>query len=305
MAGSQSQPGFPVVSVVIPSHNRARFLSETLDTVFAQRDCPPFEVIVVDDASTDDTEAVVRSYQNPVEFIRLASNRGVATARQTGAARARGDLLAFHDSDDGMLPGRIGALATYLQAHPAVGAVFANGEVERPDGTVAGCVVPHELAARLDGRPFSVREILRNQVPVYLQASLIRRSVFEAVDGIDTSLDRHADLDLACRLTLVAPVVFHDRPVFRYRLHGTNQTRDRLRLRAGLVVVMRRLRARYPDALAAVGPEWFRRREARHLYRIARARHRAGDAGRARAAIVEALALEPWSLRYRWLSWRI
>src|SRR5207253_1832127 len=104
----------PVVSVVIPTYNRARFLPDVLDSVFAQRDCPPFEVVVVDDGSTDDTVAFLRGVRHPIELVTLPRNAGLAVARQGGVTHARGSLIAFHDSDDLMLGGRLGILADYL-----------------------------------------------------------------------------------------------------------------------------------------------------------------------------------------------
>jgi glycosyltransferase involved in cell wall biosynthesis len=292
----------PAISVIIPAHNRAARLPAVLDSVFMQADCPPFEVVVVDDASTDDTAAAVRA---PARLVRLERNVGVATARQRGAEAARGSLLAFHDSDDFMLPGRLGTLARVMSSHPELAAVYANGVVERDGHPTGRLIVPDTLARQLDGTRFGVREIFRRQLPVYLQTALIRRASFEAIGGFDTTLARHADLELTCRLVLAAPAIFVDRAVFRYQLHGDNQTRDLVRLREGLVEVMRRLREKRPDAVAEIGAGWFRRRQAKHLYRIARLRRRTGDIEPAGRAIREAVALEPLSLRYRWLSWRI
>lgn len=292
----------PAISVIIPAHNRAARLPAVLDSVFMQSDCPSFEVVVVDDASTDDTSSAVRS---PARVVRLAQNVGVATARQRGAEAARGRLLAFHDSDDFMLPGRLGTLARLMADRPEIGAVYSNGVVERDGRPTGRLIVPDGLARRLDGRRFGIREIFRQQLPVYLQTALIRREVFEGIGGFDTSLVRHADLELTCRLVLAVPALFVDRAVFRYQLHGDNQTRDLVRLREGLVEVMRRLRAQRPDAVAEIGAGWFRRRQAKHLYRIARLRRRTGEIEPAGRAIREAVALEPLSLRYRWLRWRI
>lgn len=257
------------ISVVIPTFDRAHMLSAVLDSVRAQRECPPFEVIVVDDASTDATPALLAARTEGLRVVRLARNAGVARARQAGVEQARGALLAFHDSDDLMLPDRLGRLADILDRHPDVDAVFANGLVDG-DRVAAGVgVVPDTLARRLDGRRFGVREIVRDGLPVFLQASLIRRRAYDAAGGIDPTLVRHADLELACRLALTGHVVFLDLPVFRYRLHGENQTRDRLKLRQGMVDVLRRLRERHPEALAELGPTWVRRRERRLLLRIA------------------------------------
>jgi hypothetical protein len=125
------------------------------------------------------------------------------------------------------------------------------------------------LARRLDGQRIGVRDVVRHRLPVFLQASLIRRRAYDAAGGIDPTLARHADLELACRLALTGRALFLDLPVFRYRLHAENQSRDRLKLRHGMVEVLGRLRERHPEALAQLGVTWVRRRERRHLLRIA------------------------------------
>ena len=259
----------PAISVIIPTFNRAHLLPATLASVAAQRECPPFEIVVVDDASTDATPESLSGWGDRLRVVRLAHNGGVARARQVGVEHARGRLLAFHDSDDLMLPGRLGRLTAFLEAHPDVDAVFANGLVDR-DGVASEVgVVPPPLARRLHGRRFGVREVLVDELPVFLQASVIRRHAYDAAGGIDHTLVRHADLELACRLALTGHAVFLDLPVFRYRLHAGNQTRDRLKLRHGMVEVLRRVRDRHPEAVTQLGRTWVRRRERRHLLRIA------------------------------------
>lgn len=258
----------PAISVIIPTFDRAHLLPDVLDSVLGQRDCPRFEVVVVDDASTDRTTDLL-AHRRDLRVVPLARNGGVARARQAGVEEARGALLAFHDSDDLMLPGRLGTLARFLEANPDAGAVYANGLVETPVSGDVGPLVPVALARRLDGRSFGVREVVCDRLPVFLQAALIRRAALDAAGGIDVTLPRHADLELTCRLALTGRTVFLDVPVFRYRLHGANQTRDRLALREGMVAVMRRLRERHPEVLAQLGERWFRERERRHLYRIA------------------------------------
>jgi len=288
----------PLISVIIPTFNRAHHLPAALESVAAQRECPPFEIVVVDDASTDATPGLLSARGDGVRVVRMARNSGVARARQLGVEHARSALLAFHDSDDLMLPGRLGRLATFLDDHPEVDAVFANGLVDRDDGTLDGAVVPSHLARRLDGRRFGMREVLVDGLPVFLQAALIRRRAYDAAGGIDHTLTRHADLELGCRLALTGHAVFLDLPVFRYRLHAGNQTRDRLKLRRGMVEVLRRLRERHPEALAQLGWAWVRRREREHLLRIAW-RHwmaawleaRPGELVAAGAALGQVLAL--------------
>jgi alpha-1,6-rhamnosyltransferase len=268
---SQSAPAprAPAISVIIPTFNRANLLPAVLDSVQAQRDCPTFEIVVVDDASTDSTADVLSALGGGLRVVRLAQNGGVARARQAGVERARGALLGFHDSDDLMLAGRLGRLASFLDEHPEADAVFANGLVEGDGVAPDTAVVPESLARRLDGQRIGLRDVVRHRLPVFLQASLIRRRAYDAAGGIDPTLARHADLELACRLALTGRALFLDLPVFRYRLHAGNQSRDRLKLRHGMVEVLGRLRERHPEALAQLGVTWVRQRERRHLLRIA------------------------------------
>jgi glycosyltransferase involved in cell wall biosynthesis len=297
----------PVISVVLPTFNRAHLLRPALDSVLAQRHCPPFEVVVADDASTDGTAALLASYGAALRIVRLHGNGGVGRARAAGVAQARGALLAFHDSDDLMLPDRLGRLARFLAARPEVDAVFANGLMEDAGHERGTRIVPQPLARCLDGRRFGIREVIRDGLPVFLQAALIRRRAYDEAGGMDVTLRRHADLDLACRLALTGRAVFLDVPVFRYRLHGANQSSDRLKLREGMLAVMRGLRLRHPEVLAQLGSAWFRQRERRHLYRIAW-RHwmnawldaRPAELIGATGALRQALGLQARELAARW-----
>ncbi len=98
----------PSVSVVIPTHNRSSFLRQAIDSVLAQEHAPA-EVIVVDDCSTDDTPGVVASYGDRVTYVRSEQNIERAAARNLGASVATSPMLAFLDSDDEWLPGKLAA----------------------------------------------------------------------------------------------------------------------------------------------------------------------------------------------------
>ncbi len=114
----------PLVSVVIPVFNGARFLDETLRSVFAQ-DYSPIEVIVVDDGSTDDTPAVLARWGERVIVIRQA-NAGVASARNVGIRRATGAFVALQDADDLWAPDKLRLQVAHLAAHPEHGFVVAH-----------------------------------------------------------------------------------------------------------------------------------------------------------------------------------
>jgi glycosyltransferase involved in cell wall biosynthesis len=116
----------PVVSVVIPAYDTARYIGETLDSVFDQtfRD---FEVIVVNDGSPDtaDLEAVLQKYRNQIRYIKQ-QNRGPASARNTGMRYARGQFLVFLDGDDIWLPDFLADLLDFLEKNPLIDMACAD-----------------------------------------------------------------------------------------------------------------------------------------------------------------------------------
>jgi glycosyltransferase involved in cell wall biosynthesis len=109
---------FPLVSVVIPAYNCAKFLAETLDSVFAQT-YRPIEVIVVDDGSTDHTVEIVRAYPDVRYFYQ--ENQGVSVARNVAIAAAQGEFIAFLDGDDIWKPDKLNIQITYMLDNPNVG----------------------------------------------------------------------------------------------------------------------------------------------------------------------------------------
>jgi glycosyltransferase involved in cell wall biosynthesis len=125
--------GGPTISVVVPVRNRADLVCQTLDSILTQ-EWPRLEVIVVDDGSTDDTPAVVRSaYRDRVKLL-VQPNAGPSAARNAGLACASGEFLMTFDSDDLMLPGSLPALAQALAADPSADAAYGSYVHERRDG---------------------------------------------------------------------------------------------------------------------------------------------------------------------------
>src|SRR5579864_8740685 len=116
--------GAPQVSVVIPAYNAARFLGDAIQSVLNQT-YSNFEVVVVNDGSTDDTESVVRSFGDRLFYVKQA-NKGVSAARNEGIKRARGQYVAFLDSDDVWLPTKLAEQIPFLEQNPEVGLVYSD-----------------------------------------------------------------------------------------------------------------------------------------------------------------------------------
>jgi glycosyltransferase involved in cell wall biosynthesis len=286
----------PSVSVVIATYNRARLLAQTLDSIFAQsfRD---FEVIVVDDGSSDDTREVLASYQNRIQYV-YQENRGPSAARNVGARRAKAGWLSFHDSDDLALSAHLGTLHAYVQAHPACAMVFANGKYLGGPEHHRTTIIPTSKSRLLAKRSIRLEDVFDKSI-VRLQAALISKAAYEAVGGHDESLRICMDLDLSFRLLMEFPVAYVDEVVFSYRKHEGNIGRnEELRLMENIRVVEKLLRD-YTRAREIIGGQKIAKRLAYRYYRLAKGRWKRRLRADARQALRRAVDLCPTNLKYR------
>jgi glycosyltransferase involved in cell wall biosynthesis len=216
----------PLVSVIIPVYNSARYLGEAVGSVLAQT-YRPLEVILVDDGSTDDSAEVARSFGDAVRLYSQA-NSGVAAARNRGIAMAAGELLAFLDADDLWSQEKLSRQTAVLLADPSLDAVF---------GHVRQFHSP-ELAESLRQTTHYAAEVM----PGYHAGTLlIRRGAFERVGPFESRWQRAEFVswhlratEAGLRMLMLPDVVMHR------RLHDTNQG---LRLRHAAVDYVRALKA--------------------------------------------------------------
>lgn len=183
----------PVVSVIIPCHNAAPFVGEAIESVLAQ-EWPYTEVVVVDDASTDGSWAVIQRYGADVTALRLAANGGAARARNRGAAVARGRWLLFLDADDRISPDAVMRLAETARRSPGALVHCAWRYLVRDE---AGAWVPRNpVRHQPSGDP--LRDWLEGCfVPTC--SLLWPREVYLATGGWDEALTLNDDGDLAMR----------------------------------------------------------------------------------------------------------
>jgi glycosyltransferase involved in cell wall biosynthesis len=285
----------PEVSVIVPTYNRRALLAESLASLQKQHDVD-VEILVVDDGSTDGTAAWVAALGDPRIRVLAGAHAGIAAARNRGIAAARADVIAFHDSDDLALPGRLARPLAYLRAHPGVDLVVQNGEIDTA-GERAPWVRP-AVARALARRPLGVAEVFRWNLG-QLQGMCVTRRALAAVGGFDPAFEVLEDLDLVLRVVVRFRAAFLDAPAFVYRRHAAGASADRARLRAAAIRVGEKLVAEHPEVLPLLGARAFRRRQARRWARLARGCAAAGDLAAARDALGRACTLQPASLRYR------
>jgi glycosyltransferase involved in cell wall biosynthesis len=182
----------PFVSVIIPTHTRRRRVLEAIASVRAQCDCPAGEIIVIDDGSTDGTDTAVAEFADGVRYVRQ-DQHGVAAARNRGAAVARGEWLAFLDSDDLWKPRKLAAQLTFHAAHPEL-SVSQTDEVWFRHGRR---VNPRSYHRKPSGDIFlpSLHRCL-----VSPSAVMMRRETFVGLGGFDEGLDVCEDYDLWLRV---------------------------------------------------------------------------------------------------------
>jgi len=300
----------PEISVIVPTYNRAHVLGASLASLLAQEGVA-LEVMVVDDGSTDGTAALLAGWQDPRLRVLARPHAGIAAARNAGIAAARGPYVAFHDSDDLALPGRLALPVGYLRSHPEIDLVVQNGRMLRPEDDPAQEEepwIPPRVARSLAARPIGVAEVFRWNLG-QLQGMCFTRRALAATGPLDPGFEILDDLDLVLRVTLRFQAVFLDVPAFAYRRHAAGVARDRVRVREESIRLADKLVREHPEALERLGRGAFVRRQARRWGRLAAVRLRAGDARGARAALAEAQALDPRNVAYRvralWLALRV
>jgi glycosyltransferase involved in cell wall biosynthesis len=197
----------PLVSVIIPTHNRATVLPKALDSVYAQQGIGKqfdLEVIVVDDASTDTTPTVVQHSYAAARYIRLTKNRGLAGARNAGLVVTQGAFVAFLDDDDVWLPHRLQVQLPVLERHPEAGAVYS--QVYYPSShNPAGKKKYPDLSQARSGQIFTSL-LAGNFMAVH--SVLVRRHVFAKTGYFDEDLSLSEDWDMWLRLSFHFPFLF-------------------------------------------------------------------------------------------------
>jgi glycosyltransferase involved in cell wall biosynthesis len=208
-----------VVSVVVPTYNRARLLGDAIRSVLEQR-FGDFELIVVDDGSEDGSRSVVRRFADPRLRCLERPHRGISAAMNAGLHEARGEFVARLDSDDVWLPAFLERTVAALRAQPEYGVAYARGQaVDLERGLV--------LATRGAAPRFPeshLASLLYDDFTCNI-AVLVRRSVLDLAGPYDESLPYNEDWDLWIRVARHARFLFLDEVLARFRYHADNLTR--------------------------------------------------------------------------------
>jgi glycosyltransferase involved in cell wall biosynthesis len=227
----------PRVSVVIPTYNRADLIGETLQSVVEQT-FTDWECSVVDDGSTDNTREVVEAFiaGDPRFLYVWQANASATVARNHGLALARGEYVAFVDSDDHFAPDRLAWQVAALDRNPEAVLVYGNTLHCRSSDMRHGEIYLADLVQKPSGWAF---EQLLQCSAIY--APLVRTDVIRRLNGFDTTLPQAGeDWDMWLRLSRVGTIIFDPRIHLYYRVHEGNISRDSLHLYRGARRVLTR-----------------------------------------------------------------
>jgi glycosyltransferase involved in cell wall biosynthesis len=194
----------PQVSVIIPTYNRGWILKEAIDSVLTQ-DYKDFELIVVDDGSTDNTSEILASYGNGIRVL-FQENKGVSAARNRGIAEASGQFIAFIDSDDLWLPQKLSTQVEFFNQTPDA-LICQTEEVWIRKGKRVNPKMRHKKPSGMIFEP-SLELCL-----VSPSAVMIRRVLFDRVGAFDVTLPACEDYDLWLRISCRFPVHLIDTPL--------------------------------------------------------------------------------------------
>lgn len=216
----------PLVSVVVPAYDVEDYVAECLDSILAQT-YPRIEIIVLDDASTDDTAEVLSGYEDRVRVVRHDENRGQFPSANHGIRLAAGELIAYYHADDVYEPEIVEREVEAFREHPEVGAVFALDTFIDAVGRPFHRLDPPEDIP-LD-RPMSYREVLDNLLHyenrfIRTPSAMVRSDVWNRVGLFDPDRWKNSsDFDMWVRISREHPILVLDEHLYRYRhFHGSS-----------------------------------------------------------------------------------
>ncbi|MDV7145539.1 glycosyltransferase [Tropicimonas sp. TH_r6] len=276
---------FPHVTVVVPCYNRASTARQAIDSVLAQ-DYPAFDVIAVDDQSTDDTLSVLRRIDDPrFAVMENTEPKGVSGARNAGSKAAKGSWIAYQDSDDLWRPGKLSRQMARLAGSSFVAGFCSMEILDEATGQTTGRIPRDGLYQ--PGTPLLHTLLFENLIST--QTLIIRGDVFREIGGFDCSLPALVDWDLVLRAAQAGPIDFLDEELVEQRMSDnsiTRSSRNRLIAQEAILAKHHALLASHPKALA------------HHHHRIAGAHRQVSDYGRALGHAWRACAAAPMNWKY-------
>ena len=206
------------VSVIIPTYNSAQYLTAAIESVL-QQTFKDFEVLVIDDGSTDNTSEIIKEFGDSVRYI-YQENQGVSVARNTGIKNSKVKYVAFLDADDVWMPTKLEKQITAIKENPTSKACYTEYI------SVSSDMKPQELRRMRCEDDILSNLLLRGNVIGPPSSVLVERELIEELGGFDSNLSLSADWEMWIRLASVTEWTFVKEPLFMYRQHSLSMGRN-------------------------------------------------------------------------------
>jgi glycosyltransferase involved in cell wall biosynthesis len=277
------------VSVIIPVYNGAATLATAIDSALAQDFAGEFEVIVVNDGSTDSSAAVIDRYRGRIKAV-ARDNGGLSAARNSGAAEASGEYLAFLDADDLWMRDKLDLTVRALDRKPGAVLVYSDAvQVDESGAEISPGFVSPALA-----RAPTMADLLERWWPILPSAAIVRRRIFDQLGGFHAPMRSYEDMDFWLRARELGEFEYVARPLVIYRV--TPAAERLVKYEQSYALFVTRVSERYGAAARPL------LRAIRHAHSTALGTRgllamRRGEMGEARRSFIRALRYEPASLR--------
>jgi glycosyltransferase involved in cell wall biosynthesis len=226
----------PKVSVIVPCYNGEKYVAEAIDSVLSQT-YHNFEILAVNDGSTDGTRNILHRYKDSIRILEHENrvNRGQAASLNLALRESNGEYIAILNQDDLWQPEKIQKQVAFLEDHPDIGLVYANGLIIDENGNTLYKIYGSKPME--DGRPEDVLMRCYFLIPTN---SLVRASVLKSVGDFDKRLRAALDHDMAIRISEITKLGYISDVLFYFRKHHQSLTRTRTKLlwREGFTILM-------------------------------------------------------------------
>jgi glycosyltransferase involved in cell wall biosynthesis len=242
-----------VVSVIIPTYNSDKYIGEALDSVLCQT-YADYEIIVIDDGSTDDTKKIIEEHYPLVRYY-FVENRGVSSARNLGISLAQGEFIAFLDADDRWLPDKLEKQTALFQSDDNLGMVFTENYFFDEHGIKKNKLNKRKRLMYGD----IVRNIFLNSY-VATPTVMVRKSVFDAVGFFEEGLTVAEDDNMWMRIAMRYGVELLDEPLVLCRVTEGSLSRTNRNIFLGVRKHIEIIKNKYPDIYKYLGNSAIRRK---------------------------------------------
>ena len=241
-----------LVSVIIPTYNSDKFIAQSVQSVLEQT-YPPYEVIVIDDGSTDGTKDVLRQFSNSIKYF-YQVNRGPASARNAGIKMARGEYISFQDADDLWTPNKLEVQVAFLERHQEIGLVFSDiEEFDEENILVRSCIIDKVYEPDSSSQvplhdPF-VKLLIKNFIPT--NTVMVRSDCLKKVGLFDEGLRIVEDRDMWLRIAAHFRIARLPLVLCKRRKHSSNISKDQEIATFSLIRVLEKTLNMFPDLAPA------------------------------------------------------